>query len=182
MSVPAPAPAPVPVADADRHRDYVRGMLDAVREERALADTKASLLLATVGVAVSVGAGAALDGSWTPSGLTASGAVLWWAGALATVCGVLLLAAAVYPRLRAASLDAEDGTVVNFLEINRRRDLTDLQDALRRSAAGEFHGLSRQLRVMSRVAERKYVLVRAALWSLLAAVVLNLAAWLAGRL
>jgi Family of unknown function (DUF5706) len=172
--------APAASPSADRHRDYVRGLLDAVREERAFADTKASLLLATVGVAL--GVGAAMNGLSTPSKLTTVGAVFWWAGAAALICGVLLLVAAVYPRLRVTPPEPADGTVVNFLEVNRSRDLTDLQDALRRTAAGEFEGLSRQLRTMSRLAERKYVLIRAALWSLFIAVIGELAAGLTGRL
>ncbi|MCM3885554.1 Pycsar system effector family protein [Frankia sp. R82] len=158
--------------------EYARELLEAAREERALADSKASLLLATIGVAISVGTGAVLAGSWTPTRLTPAGAALWWLGAAALTCGVALLAAAVYPRLGPGPSEPWDTTVVNFLEVNRQPSLTDLQDSLRRSAEGDFAGRSRQLRMMSQLAERKYVLIRVALWALLASVVLELAAWL----
>jgi hypothetical protein len=167
---------------AEARERYTRALLESAREERALADTKASLLLASVGVAVSVGVSAALGGSWTPSNLAAVPGGLWWMATAAVIAGVLLLAGAVYPRLRQEETAESTGTVVTFLEINRVGDLPGLRAALTRSADEEFDTLSRQLRVMSRLVERKYVLIQWALWAFLAAGVLELLAWMAGRL
>jgi hypothetical protein len=153
-------------ARADQIR-YARELLLDVKEERALADTKAALLLAGVGVIASVGASAIFGGAWTPGNLSTAAGVLWWIGNAGLVGAILLLAGVVYPRTSSGSSGNSIDTVAYFGEIRLHAGVDSLRAALTRSASDELTQLTRQLLRTSQLTARKYQLIRIALWSLL---------------
>ena len=66
---------------------YAGKLLAHAREELNRVDTKASILLAGVGVAIGAVVGTIVTRGWTPFRLPLGQAVLWWAGAAAISAG-----------------------------------------------------------------------------------------------
>jgi hypothetical protein len=147
-------------------------LLTEAREERALADQKASVLFAAVGTATGVAVAVMVSKEWSPAELSVLPAVLWWLGTATVVACVVLLGAAVYPRLGARP--ARNGaTVASFREIASCDDAHVLRLALEASSRAELGGLSAQLLALGRLTTSKYHCIRLALWLLVVAVVLQ---------
>jgi hypothetical protein len=150
---------------------YARQLLVDAKEERALADQKASVLFAAVGTGAGIAVAVAVGRHWSPLSLPLWPGVLWWLGATALVGCVVLLGAAVYPRL--GPRPARDGgTVSSFRELAHCDDVGAVRRAVERSLRDEFDGVSGQLLVVGRLTAVKYACIRAALWLLVASVVL----------
>lgn len=87
--------------DSNDHRRYREVLLSETREELTKADSKASILLAASGIAASALLSAFWADQWSPSKLHHGDASLAaWLAIASGLLGIVLVAAAVKPRLR----------------------------------------------------------------------------------
>jgi hypothetical protein len=154
-------------------------LLDETREELLRADSKASVLLSASGIIVSALLAAALASDWNPAAIADDRAeFLFWAGIGAGAIGVGLLGLAVKPRTRhhdnRESL-AYFGHVVQYssrgifkLRTTRQREnatgRTELKQDLQLIGGNTFQRVVDQVWTLSRIVQRKYVLISYALW------------------
>jgi hypothetical protein len=172
--------------------DSREALLRETREELAKADAKASILLAASGIALSALLTVSNKAPWYPDNLTELNARRCaWAAAALMIVGMLLVGAAVKPRLR-----AKHGTtpVVHYfgdVEAFRppwwrvwRRD-TDVDEARTRFSnaladlvdSDAAHArLVDQIWTLSHIAYRKYRFVGFGIWSFAAALALAVVA------
>jgi hypothetical protein len=137
-----------------------RRMLDEARTEVGIADHKASMVLAAIGVAFGAVLGGLLANDWRPSKLEGFGKPLWWVAAVMVLSAVSAAGLAVWPRYSKASTSAGVhywGHVVTFASEG------ELFDALDRQPPDDLARTRHQLWHMSRVVDRKYRCVRWAL-------------------
>lgn len=135
---------------------YVQRLLAETREEIHRADAKAGLLLATAGVAGSVGVGGVVGGDLV---LADSAGWVQATAALATaslVLAVVLFGMAVWPAVGSAV----KGRARYFLEQAQYDDDAGLKSALVVEAASEVDRDVQQLRVLARAVRRKYRFTR----------------------
>jgi hypothetical protein len=151
-------------------------LLAESREELARADGKASMLLSALGVIVGVIAAALLAGDWSLDRLDQPYRIIWWIGLGLTAAGSLALCLAVWPRLR-HRLPGPSATY--FDEIALLGSVEKVRAAVGGTDAAER--TLTQLVAISRIARRKYVLIRWAMLLLGIAIVLLLTAMIAGR-
>ncbi|MER7131429.1 Pycsar system effector family protein [Streptosporangium saharense] len=137
-------------------------ILAETREEVNRADTKASILLGAIGIAVSGVVGdmvnGVVSGAWG-----ASWPWLRWTAAGAAFLSVTLLLMALYPRrirLRRPLVNAYFGDVV------AHSDPRALRAALERPSPDELGRLTDQIHTISRIVSTKYRLIQLALWCL----------------
>jgi pycsar effector protein len=156
---------------------YAGKLLAEAREELKRVDTKASILLAGVGVATGAVAGTIVTRGWTPFRLPFGQAVVWWAGAAAISAGSAVLLAAVYPRRR-RPLGGSDGErdryIGYYADVADSRSAADVAAIIRQSAARELELMAEQLLQVSLIVDRKYSLMRWAMWMLAAGVSANI--------
>jgi MFS family permease len=150
-------------------------LLAESREELARADGKASMLLSALGVAIGVIAAALLAGDWSPDRLDRPYRVVWWVGLAFAGAGSLALCLAVWPRIR-HHLPGPSATY--FDEIALLGSVERVKTALARTDATDR--TLTQLVAISRIARRKYKLIRWAMLLLGVAIVLVLIAMIAG--
>ncbi len=157
--------------------ELTRRMLAEAREEVTRADSKAQILLAATGVAVSVVTGAIIGGEWSPAELAGWACAAWWTGAVTVGGAVATLGHGIYPKLKRTGEDR-----LAYFE-----DVYKLKDDSLASVVGDInheaqigHRDVEQLRQLSRIAHHKYVAVQRAEWALAGATTLLLAAALAG--
>jgi hypothetical protein len=151
---------------------YVISMIAHTREDIGRADTKASILLAALGVVGGSLTSAVLARSWSPDDFDIRVSWLWWAsvGIFATALGAL--GYALYPRMRNPKGKAKAMTFFgDVLDIPK----ADLEASIA-AAATEGIGLLTQLLELADIAHRKYRAVQLALWSVAAATAMMLAA------
>lgn len=160
---------PVAEVTSDPITSYLTDLLANAREELDRADSKASLLLAAVGVVIAALIGGITSSNWKPMSLGIGEQALWWAGVAAATVGVFLIAASVYPRIRQRStphpsLPTYYGDVAAYPDINAfRHAINKAPDATER--------LINQTYVIARIAQGKYTLLQRGLLSLLVAIV-----------
>lgn len=141
-------------------------ILAETREEVNRADTKASILLGAIGIAVSGVVGDMVNGvvSGVVSGAWgASWPWLRWTAVGAAFLSVTLLLMALYPRrirLRRPLVNAYFGDVV------AHSDPRALRAALERPSPDELGRLTDQIHTISRIVSTKYRLIQLALWCL----------------
>jgi MFS family permease len=153
----------------DQVTSYLEDLLDDTREELARADSKAALLLAATGVVVGALLAGLFAGKWTPFDLGIRIEWLWWLGVCAAAAGIFAIAGAVYPRLRPRGAPPPPGAPTYFGDVTTYKDI----DAFRRAieqAPNPKERLIDQTFVLSRIAWRKYVLLRLGLRLLLLAI------------
>lgn len=142
--------------------EYAKELLAKSREELVRADTKASLLLAASGIAIGALLNGLLGGKWSPSDLDNKIEWLWWLGVVAAAVAVCSLASAIYPRTRRAgakpALVAYYGDVVLLPR-------SELEDAMRVTPSRINAALVDQVYQVALIVDRKYRLIRTALWS-----------------
>jgi hypothetical protein len=131
-------------------------------------DTKASILLAGVGAALGAVVGSILAKGWSPFRLPVVPAVLWWAGAVAVGVGSSALLGAVYPRYRPHQVtDARRSRYFGYYaDVAGYRSAAEVAATIRESAARELELAAEQLLQVSLIVDRKYGLVRWAVWML----------------
>lgn len=157
--------AGIPTRGVDDAVRYARQLLADAREERALADQKASVLFAAVWAVAGIVVAIAISRQWSPLGLGLVPAVLCCAGAVSVTASVVLLGAAVYPRLGRRPT-RNGATVSSFREIARCENPSAVRRAVEQSSAYELDGLSEQLLNLGRLTCVKYGCIQAALWLL----------------
>jgi hypothetical protein len=165
----AGAPAP-PAADTsgDAIRNYLAALHANTREELSRADSKASLLLAAIGVVIGALIGGITSSHWSPMSMGTGAQALWWAGVAAATVSMVLISASVYPRINRrgtprAGLPTFYGDVAAYPDIDAfRRDISNAPDVTER--------LIYQTYVLARTVRAKYVLLRRGLLSFLVAI------------
>lgn len=147
---------------------YLSDLLKDTRGELARVDSKASLLLAAIGVILSTLITGFADVRWTPLDLNVKIQWIWWLGVAAAAFGVFSIAMSVYPRIHQpdiprSGLPAYYGDVASYQDIGQfRQAIRIMPDSTER--------LINQTFVLSRMVRRKYVLLRRGLLSLVLAI------------
>lgn len=161
--------SPTPATTADPAMGYLADLLANTRDELNRADSKASLLLAAIGVIIGALIGGLAGSKWTPMALGSGEQGLWWAGVAAAAGGVSWIAASVCPRIHQSKtahpgLPAYYGDVAAYQDIDAFRNaIVQVPDARER--------LINQTYVVSGIVQRKYLQLRRGLLSLLVAIV-----------
>jgi MFS family permease len=147
---------------------YLADLLEDTREELARADSKAALLLAGAGVVVGALLAGLLGGRWTPSELDNRVEWVWWLGIASTAAGIFSIAAVVYPHIRRR--DAPLPPIPSYFgDVAAYKDIQTFRRAVEHVPSYQER-LIDQTFVVSRLVERKYVLLRRGLRFLLLAI------------
>ena len=137
-----------------------REMLAEARAEVAIADTKASILLAALGIGFGAVLGGLLAGDWEPTVLVGAARFFWWIGATFALSSVAAAASSIWPRYPDRSHTSE----LNYWgHVARHTNVRALRSALEDNAATPAQRIEHQLWFVSRVVQKKYRLVRIAL-------------------
>ena len=167
---------------AEEHaRQYAAELLTQAREELNRVDTKASILLATVGVTLGAVVGGLATRGWSPFRLQLATAVVWWAGVAAVSVGIMSLLAAVYPRHRqqvTPSAGGPHGYVGYYADVATYSSTAEVTKAIRRSARRDLDLMAEQLLQVSQIVDRKYRLLGWGVWLLVGGVASTAAALL----
>ncbi|MGC5010882.1 Pycsar system effector family protein [Streptosporangium sp. DT93] len=150
--------------DAQARAHGVRLFTEA-REELSRADTKAQVLLGVAGLGIGAVAGGLIAGNWSPLKLHAGLQWLWWTGAVCALAALVCLAGAVYPRITKRALG-----FTYFGDIGRYGSAAEIAKALRRHDDEDLTVLAEQIRAVSVLVTRKYLLIRWGFWLLLASI------------
>ncbi|MFJ2305785.1 Pycsar system effector family protein [Streptomyces sp. NPDC087787] len=155
------APPAAPAVSADH---AAQRLLAELRDEIARADTKASVLVAALGMTAGVFTGLVAGKDWSPSSLSGPGTALWWAGTAALALSLVALVLAVLPRFRSGSW-AQGRPLCYFGDIQQAvregRLAEALADTERDPAAAVLAALSDR----SRIATSKHRWIRTGLIS-----------------
>jgi hypothetical protein len=146
---------------------FARRLLDETREEILRADGKVSILFGAVVVASGIIVGSVTASGWNPRRLDAAAQSCWWVGTALAALSLLLLGAAVYPKIKLRA--SADGAARYFGDLARCRttaEATAMVGAGSRDVVGRDIG---QARVLAGIVVRKYRLTRLALWAFLVA-------------
>ncbi|MEK2489252.1 Pycsar system effector family protein [Kitasatospora purpeofusca] len=116
-------------------------LLTELRDEIGRADTKASILIAAMGMSggalMSLMAG---ENGWRPGHLSGIGAASWWTGCAGWTAALVCLLLAVLPRYR-RHVWAAGGTVSHFQDIRTAALAGELSAALLRTERDPFPAL-----------------------------------------
>ena len=148
---------------------YLQDLLRDTREDLALADSKAGLMLASSGVAVGALLAGLLGGTWTPVDLDARVQWIWWIGECSVAGGILSVATAVYPRARRRQLASPEFPTY-YGDIARLDSVEALRTAIGATPDLELRLLD-QVFVLARTVQTKYTLLRRGLWLFLLALI-----------
>jgi hypothetical protein len=159
----------IPAADSDPATGYLTDLLANTRDELNRADSKASLLLAAVGVIIGALIAGLTGSEWTPATLGSGEQGLWWAGLGFAAIGVFCIAASVYPRIHQPG-DMHPGLPTYYGDVAAYRHIDDFRKAIGQ-APDARERLINQIYVISIIVQRKYVLLRRGLLSLLVAII-----------
>lgn len=149
--------------------NIVQGMLAEARAEVGIADHKASMVLAALGIGFGAILGGVIAGDWDPTSLVGVGEGFWWAGATVAVLSIACAAAAVWPRYDKSDLSSGIyywGHVASF------KTLVAFKEAFKNSPPNEALRTEHQLWRLSRIVNKKYFFVRCAFVLAAGAVVL----------
>ncbi|WP_412077096.1 Pycsar system effector family protein [Streptomyces xanthophaeus] len=180
MTAPVPPPVPPPPpARPPVPGDAATRLLTDLRAEIARADSKASVLVAALGMTAGVISALLAGKGWQPSSLAASGQALWWTGATALALALPALLMAVLPRY--SSAEWEPGSPLSYFgDIRSAVRQGRLAEALAETDRDPTASLMAALAENSRIATRKHQWIRAGLVAFCAAAVLLPTALLIG--
>ncbi|WP_236656199.1 Pycsar system effector family protein [Streptacidiphilus jiangxiensis] len=154
-------------------------LLAETRDEIGRADSKASILLAVLGVSASGVIGLQSSASWSPHRLAAVGQLAWWCGLLALLTALAALLLAVLPRFSRNSW-RPGRPLTHFQDIVDAADAGLLAQALAETEEKGETALLLALAESSRIVARKHRCIRAGLTAFGAALTLLLLGLLAG--
>lgn len=176
---PASTASGVSAADDQAYR-YGAELLAQARDELNRADSKASILLAAVGVALGAVTSGIVASGWSPSRLPTTLTVVWWIGTAIVAGGVAALLAAVYPRRRRRAVRSgrRPGDIAYYADVAAFQSAHEVTSAIRRSADHDLELLAEQLLHVSQIAGRKYRLVGWGIWLVAVGVVCALTTFL----
>ncbi|GHE12379.1 Pycsar system effector family protein [Streptomyces alanosinicus] len=137
-------------------------LLAELHDEIARADTKASVLVAALGMTAGVFTGLVAGRNWSPSRLTAPGTGLWWAGTAALALSLVALLLAVLPRLRSGPW-AEGRPLCYFGDIREAVREGRLAEALADTDRDPAAAVLAALADKSRIAASKHRWIRTGL-------------------
>ncbi|MGW2423645.1 Pycsar system effector family protein [Streptomyces sp. NPDC001709] len=137
-------------------------LLTELREEIARADTKASVLVAALGMTAGVFTGLVAGKNWSPGRLSAPGTGLWWAGATALALSLVALLFAVLPRFRSGTW-AEGRPLCYFGDIQQAVRQGRLAEALADTDRDPTAAVLAALAEKSRIAASKHRWIRTGL-------------------
>ncbi|MFF4017768.1 Pycsar system effector family protein [Streptomyces sp. NPDC001843] len=158
-TTPPATTGPAPALAANRTAER---LLTELRGEIARADTKASVLVAALGMTAGVFTGLLAGRDWSTSRLSGPAAVLWWAGATALALSLLALLLAVLPRYRSGSW-AEGRPLCYFGDIQEAVREGRLAEALADTDRDPTAALLAALTETSRIAASKHRWIRTGL-------------------
>jgi MFS family permease len=156
--------------DVQIYEDGAR-LLTETREELNRADAKAQVLLGVASLGIGTVVGGLLAGGWSPLMLRGGLQVMWWLGAGPALVALYLLARAVYPRLT-----KRPSGIWYFGDVTRYRSKDQIIEELRRRDPHDLAELAEQIRVVSSLVARKYLLIRWGFWLLLISIVTTVGA------
>jgi MFS family permease len=154
---------------ADPATSYLADLLRDTREELARADSKAALLLAATGVVVGALLAGLLGGRWTPFSLDTRVEWIWWLGVACAAAGIFSISAAVYPRIHRPDVLHPPPTPSYFGDVVAYKDIQMFRQAVEQAPSRQER-LIDQTFTVSRIVQRKYVLLRRGLRFLLLAI------------
>ncbi|WP_329276071.1 Pycsar system effector family protein [Streptomyces sp. NBC_01451] len=160
---PAAPPPGTPAAPAD-HTQLCERLLADLRTEIARADSKASVLVAALGMTAGVFSGLLAGRDWNPAALTTPGTVVWALGAAALVLSLFSLLLAVLPRHRTEPW-VPGQPLSYFGDIQQAVRLGRLTAALADTERDPTAALTSALTDTSRIATRKHQWIRTGLIS-----------------
>jgi hypothetical protein len=137
-------------------------LLGELRAEIARADSKASVLVAALGMTAGVFSGLLAGRDWTPGALSGAGTALWWTGAAALALSLFALLLAVLPRYRNGSWSPGQ-PLCYFGDIQQAVREGQLAEALADTDRDPAAGLTAALVETSRIAARKHQWIRTGL-------------------
>jgi len=142
-----------------REFQYARQLLDETRGEIGRADQKASVLLASVGLAISALSAAIVHSSWRPTQLGGFIAWLWWLGVAMAVLGIVFFGRVVYPR--STRIAPEPGTPVSYFgDVVGYSTTQQLMNVVSKSEHTDLERIYDQIRQFSLLTARKYRFIR----------------------
>lgn len=150
-----------PAPDVDPAAVLGHTLLAETREELDRADRKAQILFAAAGIGVSAVLGGIAAGRWSPFLLEGWAAFTWWTGAALVLIGMLLLALAVFPRIKHSD---PHGKVAYFGHVASYPTVEALTAALRDAGTDLHRRTLDQLLTISGIVVRKYRLISWGLW------------------
>ncbi|WP_156365736.1 DUF6338 family protein [Nocardiopsis sp. NRRL B-16309] len=146
--------------DGEENDTLASVMLAEARAEVALADHKASMILAALGVGFGALLGGIFASNWGPEKLNGVWEVAWWIGAVMAGVSVVCAAAAIWPRY--TNVDAVNG-IYYWGHVATFKELDTFQEAFSDQRGASSSRNQHQLWRMSHVVIRKYRFVRSAL-------------------
>lgn len=145
-----------------RNTDAGTRLLLDLRSEIARADSKASVLVAALGMTAGVISGWLAGSEWRPSALSAPGTALWWTGTGGLATALLSMLMAVLPRYRGSTWVPGD-PLTYFGDIRRAARQNRLPEALDATESARTTALVTALAETSRIAVCKHQWIRAGL-------------------
>lgn len=159
---------PNPGYETDPTTIYLADLLTDTREELTRADSKAALLLAATGVAVGALLAGFLGGKWTPFDLDHRVEWLWWVGVGSSAAGIFSIAAAVYPRIGRRGAPHPE-VPAYYGDVAECKDIEMFREAIAQAPSPQKRLIDQTFQV-SRIVQRKYVLLRRGLRCLFLAI------------
>lgn len=154
-------------------------LLGDLRGEIARADSKASVLVAALGMTAGVFSGLLAGRRWSPASLSWPGTVVWWAGIVSLALALFALLLAVLPRYGRRAW--EPGRPLSYFgDIQRAVRMDRLDAALADTERDPTAGLVAALTETSGIAARKHQWIRAGLIAFCAGTLLVPASLLIG--
>lgn len=135
-------------------------MLAEARADIVMADHKASMVLAALGIGFSALLGGLFASDWRPTDLTGWAEFFWWVGGVCAVASVILAGLAVWPRVG----DPDDTHVYYWGDV-RPRFASDaaLGEYLDEHPINAIARTRNQFWVISGIVRRKYTMIRRAM-------------------
>ncbi|UIX31498.1 Pycsar system effector family protein [Streptomyces sp. GQFP] len=157
-------PTPLPPDTPADPTQLCERLLADLRTEIARADSKASVLVAALGMTAGVFSGLLAGRNWNPGALSTFGTVVWGAGAGSLVLSLFALLLAVLPRHRSEPWTPGQ-PLSYFADIQHAVRLGQLEAALADTQRDPTAALTSALTETSRIATRKHQWIRAGLIS-----------------
>lgn len=154
-------------------------LLGELRSEIARADSKASVLVGTLGLTAGLLSGVLAAGNWRPSALSAPVAAAWWLGCAVLVVSLVALLMAVLPRYRGSRWQPGQ-PVTYFGDIQRAAKQHGLARALADTEHDPTAALIDALMENSRIVSSKHRWIRIGLGAYCAGALLLPGAFLLG--
>ncbi|WP_405715795.1 MULTISPECIES: Pycsar system effector family protein [unclassified Streptomyces] len=147
---------------SSRNTDTGARLLLDLRSEIARADSKASVLVAALGMTAGLISGWLAGSEWRPNALSVPGTVLWWTGVGGLATALLSMLMAILPRYRGSAW-GPGAPLTYFADIRRAARQNRLSEALEATERAPAAALVTALTETSRIAVCKHQWIRVGL-------------------